>query len=142
MRFWDTSAVVPLLVTEEMTEAMARELEGDRELTVWWATRVECVSALARLERDGELDAAGVAEASSALATLTAAWDEVQPSDRVRQVAARLLRVHDLRTLDAFQLAGALVAAADDPPSLPFVVLDRRLARAADREGFPVVMPG
>ena len=142
MRYWDTSAVVPLLVAEEMTDAVAGELEADRELTVWWATRVECVSALARLERDGDLDPAGVADANSALATLAGAWDEVQPSERVRQVAARLLRVHDLRSLDAFQLAGALVAADDDPPSLPFVVLDRRLARAADREGFPVVIPG
>ncbi len=141
MRFWDTSAVVPLLVEEETTDAIARELEAYPEQTVWWATRVECASALARLERDGGLDAGGVADATAALLTLAASWDEVQPSEKVRQAATRLLRVHDLRSLDAFQLAAALVACDGDPGSLPFVVLDRRLGRAADREGFPVVIP-
>jgi hypothetical protein len=141
VRFWDTSAVVPLLVTEGMTEVMAGELAVDAEQTVWWATSVECASALARLERSGSLDERGLAEANVALGTLADAWDEVQPGERVRQVAARVVRVHDLRSLDAFQLAAALVAADGDPGSLPFVVLDRRLGRAADREGFPVVIP-
>ncbi len=141
MRFGETSAVVPLLLEEVTTDAVARELEADPEQTVWCATRVGCASALAKLERDGGLDAGGVAEATAALVTLAESWDEVQPSERVRQAATRLLRVHDLRFLDAFQLAAALVACDGDPGSLPFVVLDRRLSRAADREGFPVVTP-
>lgn len=141
MRYWDSSAIVPLLVDEAMTEPMLREFESDPDQTVWWATRVECVSALARLERDGSLDAGGMTEASTGLATLADAWDEVQPGERVRQVATRLLRVHDLRALDALQLAAAIVASDGDPGALPFVTLDRLLGRAAGREGFPVVVP-
>ena len=76
---------------------------------------------------------------SPALSPLTDAWREVEPIARVRQVATRLVRVHALRAADALQLAAAIVAAEDDPPSLTFVTLDDRLARAAERVGFPVL---
>jgi predicted nucleic acid-binding protein len=52
-----------------------------------------------------------------------------------------LLRVHPLRAADALQLAAAIIAADSEPRSLAFVTLDDRLARAAEREGFPVVEP-
>ena len=44
---------------------------------------------------------------------LIRAWQEIQPADRVRQTATRLLRVHVLRAGDALQL-GAAIAAAED----------------------------
>ena len=53
MRFWDTSAIVPLLVAEEMTSAALGALREDAQMYVWWGTGVECVSAIARLERRG-----------------------------------------------------------------------------------------
>jgi hypothetical protein len=40
----------------------------------------------------------------------------------------------------ALQLAAALVGSEDQPQSLPFVTLDARLAQAADREGFSIVL--
>ena len=141
MRFWDTSAIVPLLVTEAATAAMTTELERDPALIVWWGTEVECVSALARLERAGDLDSRALAAAIARLSPLIDAWREVEPIARVRQVATRLVRVHALRAADALQLAAAIVAAENDPPSLTFVTLDDRLARAAEREGFPVLEP-
>ena len=73
------------------------------------------------------------------LAALGTAWQEIPPTTRIRQTAERLLRVHPLRAADALQLAAAIAAADGDPRSLPFVTLDDRLARAAEREGFPVV---
>ena len=69
------------------------------------------------------------------------AWQEIQPAERVRQTANRLLRVHELRAGDALQLGAAITAAEDLPASLTLVTLDDRLARAAEREGFPVVLP-
>ncbi len=116
MRFWDTSAIVPLLVTEAATAAMTTELERDSALIVWWGTEVECVSALARLERTGDLDSRALAAAIARLSPLTDAWREVEPIARVRQVATRLVRVHALRAADALQLAAAIVAAENDPP--------------------------
>ncbi len=141
MRFWDSSALVPLLVTETSSRRVLQAYEDDPDVMAWWATPAECVSALARLERDGRLGTDAVGFAVQRLTALEAAWTEVQPVARLRQVAIRLLRVHSLRAGDALQLAAAIVGAADQPAGLPIVTLDERLAQAADREGFPVVIP-
>ncbi len=141
MRFWDSSAIVPLLVDEDGTSAARAELGDDPSMVVWWSTGVECVSAIARREREGLLKAGEVIAVTEKLTALAESWDEIQPAERVRRTALRLVRVHPLRTADAFQLAAAITAADDDPRSLPFVTLDERLARAAEREGFLVVEP-
>jgi predicted nucleic acid-binding protein len=138
MRFWDSSAIVPLLVAEEETPAVSAILEADAEVVAWWGSAVECVSALARREREGSLAGPGVTIALARLDALRAAWIEVQPVDRVRAVAIRLLRTHPLRAADAFQLAAAIAVAEEHPETLPFVTLDEQLADAASREGFPV----
>ena len=138
MRFWDASAVVPLLVRQGATAAVSRALRADPVVVVWWGTPVECESALSRLERDGSIAAGPAATARRRLVRLSAAWSEVQPVPAVRDRALRLLRVHDLRAGDALQLAAALAASEEHPEALPFLCLDARLSRAASREGFPV----
>ena len=141
MRFWDSSALVPLLVDESSSAAVLGLYESDPEVIAWWATEIECVSALARLERDGSLAQASMGEGIRRLDGLTRAWREIQPVAPVRTAAIRLLRVHPLRTADALQLGAAIVAAEGHASTLEFVTLDDRLAQAADREGFPVVRP-
>lgn len=141
MRFWDSSAVVPLLVHEVSSGAVTDAYERDPDVLVWWATPVECVSALTRLERAGRLPGRSMGAALRRLDALARAWQEVQPFDHVRQTATRLLRVHPLRAGDAFQLGAALAAAENHPETLPFVTLDDRLADAAEKEGFPIDHP-
>ena len=141
MRFWDTSAVVPLLTDEPSSPAVLRQFERDPQLVAWWGTEIECVSAVTRRERDGALDAQSMVGALDRLDALSLVWTEVEPGQRVRQVAVRLLRVHPLRAADALQLAAAIVASEDQPASLQFVTLDDRLAQAAEREGFTVIRP-
>lgn len=141
MRFWDSAAFVPLLVVEPSSAAVMRAYELDPEVVAWWATEAECVSALARLEREGSLTGPSMMEALRRLEGLARAWREVQPVTAVRQTAIRLLRVHPLRTADALQLGAAIVAAENHPATLPLITLDERLAQAAEREGFAVVRP-
>lgn len=141
MRFWDSSALIPLLVAEPVSAAVMRIYELDPEIVAWWGTQAECVAALARLERDDNLTAPATAEALRRLDGLAKAWREVQPVTAVRTTAIRLLRVHPLRTADAFQLAAAIVAAENHPASLQFVTLDDRLGQAAEREGFTFPRP-
>lgn len=142
MKYWDSSAIVSLLVAERRSAALVAELERDPVVIAWWASAVECVSALARLERDGALDPPATRTAIERLDALEMSWAEVQPSDQVRALAIRLLRVHPLRAADGLQLAAALVAAEGSPGSMAFVTLDERLALAAEREGLAVVAAG
>lgn len=142
MRFWDSSAIIPLLVTEAHSTAARVHYGHDPDMAVWWATETECVSALTRLERDGRLGAAEITVAIARLDLLGAAWQEIQPIARIRQIAIRLLRTHPLRAADALQIAAAIIAAEDQPASLGLVTFDQRLADVASREGFTVSGPG
>ena len=139
MRFWDSSAIVPLVADESSTAGLAAEYRRDPEMLVWWASDIECMSALARREREGGLDGPAMAASLRRLSALAGSWRQVEPVTRVRQTAIRLVRVHPLRASDALQLAAAIAAAEGEPSSLPFVTLDVRLAQVAEREGFPVI---
>ena len=139
MRFWDASAIVPLLVAEASTPRLQALAASDPDMLVWWGSSLECVSALARLEREAALDPQGVMLSIERLRQLAAGWHEVDPMDIVRETATRLLRVHPLRAADALQLAAAFIAAEQRPASLEMITLDDRLANAARKEGFAVI---
>ena len=139
MKFWDASAIVALLVSQPETQRLLTLAARDAAMVVWWGSEIECVSALARLEREGALGPQEIVAALKRLRQLAAAWHEIDPSDAVRETAARFLRVHPLRTADALQLAAGFQAAERRPTSLEFVTLDERLASAARKEGFSVI---
>jgi hypothetical protein len=141
VKFWDTSALVPLLATEDATPAVLKLYAADPVVLVAWTTPVECASAVARAEHDGLLVGDQASEAFTRLDALATAWREVEPSNDLRDLARRLLRVHRLRAGDAIQLAAALLAAERRPASLTFVTLDERLGTVALKEGFPVERP-
>ncbi len=139
MIFWDTSALVPLLVDEPNTaraEDVARE---DGRLLVWWGTSVEILSALARRERDGDMSIADADTARETLEALADTWSEVLPSDRVRDAASRLLLRHPLRAADALQLGAATIWARGRPESCSIFTFDERMSAAARREGFDLI---
>ena len=142
MRFWDSSAVVPLCVAEPRSANARVLLERDPAVAVWWATRTECLSALTRRMREGELAPAGYRAARRVLAALAETWVELLPSEAVRATAERLLAVHALRAADAFQLGAALAWCAGRPPGHSIVTLDSRLRDAASREGFDALPDG
>jgi predicted nucleic acid-binding protein len=96
MKFWDASAIVPLLMTEPTTKAVQTLAEKDPTMLVWWAAELECASAIVRLERDAALDDAAVTQAFHRLRQLAHTWHEVDPSDSIREAAVRILRVHHL----------------------------------------------
>jgi hypothetical protein len=136
LRFWDSSAVVPLLVSQDRSEEVRGMLREDREVVVWWGTAVECRSALQRLVREGELTTDGDVESIRVLRTLVDSWTEIQPRDEMRLRATRLLAVHSLHAADSLQLAAALTWRPEPDHEAAFVCLDERLAEAARREGF------
>ncbi len=139
MKYWDASAITPLLVEESTRDYLLKLLEKDSDMLAWWGTPVEIASALARREREGLISADEVTRALTTAHALAQTWHEIVPSDSIRRTAERLLRAHPLRAADSLQLAAALIAADHDPTSLEFVCLDVRLARCAQREGFVVL---
>jgi uncharacterized protein len=141
LRFWDSSALVPLVVRQRASSRMRSLYRADAGVLAWWGTRVECESAIVRLERERTLRPRSAAAARGRLDRFAATWQEVQPSEWLREHALRLLRVHELRAADALQLAAGIAAAEGRPTTLAFVCLDDRLAAAAEREGFPVAGP-
>ncbi|MCP4593149.1 MAG: type II toxin-antitoxin system VapC family toxin [bacterium] len=141
MKFWDTSALVPLVVREEGTSRVHDLLASDPDFVLWWGSVVECTSALARSHREGHLDREGVHQSLALLRALREAAFEIQPGEDVRSRAARLLFVHPLRAADAFQLAAALIWCRERTSGAGFVGLDTRLRDAATREGFEVLPP-
>ena len=140
MRFWDSSAVVPLLCREKQTAPMIRRYAADMDMLVWGFTQTEILSALCRKARDGALPRNGFDEAISRLEALKSDWTENIDYEGVRERAARLLAIHPLSAADALQLAAALVAVEERTRGFEFVTLDDRLAQAATREGFAVML--
>lgn len=141
MRFWDSSALLPLLVDEAMGAQVRGWLREDTGILAWWATRVEIASVIARREREGLLSATEANAACAALQQIAGAWEEIAPSEIVRSAAQRLVRNHSLRAADSLQLAAAWIASGQVPAALEIVSLDERLNMAARREGFRVLSP-
>lgn len=143
MIFWDTSAVVPLLVIEPISPDVRKVAQADPHILVWWGTAVECLSAIARREREGVLSRAAADQSRRVLEQLRKAWHEVLPSETVRDHAIHLLLRHPLRAADALQLGAALTWTGGRPGRYSFCALDARLAEAARGEGFqlPLATP-
>lgn len=141
MNFWDTSALVALNIDEPHRQHALNALQEDDQMVVWWGTSVEYVAALSRRERDGSLTNAEVSQHLAHLRALSHVWYEVQPGQRIKDSAQRLLGAHPLRAADSLQLAAALAAAEQDPANIGFVCFDVRLNQAASREGFRIVTP-
>jgi hypothetical protein len=139
MRFWDTSALVALLVEQKASTTLRGLHRGDPVLVVWILTDVEAGSALARLVRENTLSAEQAQVVGAKLHELWQACAIIPLADEVKIRARRLLLLHPLSAADALQLAAALLAVKDQPHGSEFACLDQRLAEAARREGFHVV---
>lgn len=139
MRYWDSSALIPLFVRQSRTDQMAALVAEDDGIASWWGTRLECWGAFCRLERSGHIGGAEFRIATDRFRASVAEWSTIGADDALQRHAERVLRVHPLRTADALQLAACHVASEIAGERLPFVSLDRRLAAIAEREGFEAV---
>lgn len=141
MRFWDASAIVPLVCREPLSHRSRVLYREDPRLLVWTLTPTEVLSALSRKRREGVLTQDVFRESRRRLDLLIRDWMEVYDVDAAKVRTHRLLEAHPLRTADALQLAAALVGVFDRPAGFEFVTLDGILGAAAEREGFSVLGP-
>jgi predicted nucleic acid-binding protein len=99
--FWDSSALVPVLLPEARSDVLTALLTADKEIVIWWATPLECQSALYRRHRETPLPAPALTQATDRMRAFVEHADSVSPTDDVRRRAARLLAGHPLRAADA-----------------------------------------
>lgn len=111
-------------------------LYSAHDAVVWWTSRVEIASALARLLRMQQLNTMDYAKALKLAQNLADSWSEIQPSDAIRTRASLLVQRYDLRASDSLQLAAALEWYQDAPSGRILLRADRRLREAALLSGF------
>lgn len=141
MRFWDTSALVPLIFDEPATERARAVLSRDAEVAIWTLTSVELLSAVSRLGRRAVGLDDLVPGLRAAALDLVGRCAVVTDVDGARRRAERLVGVHPIAAADALQVGAALIVCGDRPEHLEFVTLDAQLARCAQLEGFRVITP-
>jgi len=134
--FWDSSALTALCLPEARSIQLVALVAADRDVTIWWGSPVECLSAVYRRHRASPLPTPQLTGVLERLRRLIEDVNGIAPTEEVRRRAARLLATHALRAADALQLAAALVWCEDQPADEVLVSLDDRLRDAALREGF------
>jgi predicted nucleic acid-binding protein len=139
VRFWDSSALLPLLSEEAFSSVAANLLRDDGGVVAWWGTWLECSAAVSRLRRENKPDESGEEEARAALDRMADNWVERRPNDDTRLLAMLISRYHPLKAADALHLAAALRWCEGGTRSTGFVCLDSRLRRAARSGGFDVL---
>jgi predicted nucleic acid-binding protein len=142
MRFWDTSALVPMVVAEPASGFVGRLVKADPEIIVAWSATIECASACARRHRERAVSDTELAAALARLRALSGHWNIAEPTPAMVTLAERIVVRHALRAGDAIQLASALAAGGGGDPPLEFVCFDKRLNLAAMNEGLRVVSAG
>ena len=139
MRYWDASALVPLIVAEPASSVVRERLAEDDRIATWVWSCTEIASAVERRTRDGVISRDQRSSVLDRLLLLADSWDEVTDVLAVRSRANALLARHPLRAADAGQLGAALLLQEQVVTPLPFVCLDRELSIAAGREGLRVL---
>ncbi|MCY4220523.1 MAG: type II toxin-antitoxin system VapC family toxin [Thiotrichales bacterium] len=140
MRYWDASALVPIVITEPDSERVRTWLSEDHHIVTWAWSRTEIISAIERRARDGSLSRPQRREALQRFDAFAGSWDEVTELLAVRSRANALLARHPLRAADAGQLGAALLIQEQLAEVLTFVCLDHRLSTAAERESLRVML--
>ena len=138
--YFDTSAIVPLIVEEAGSDEAKRLWRDAERVTSARVVYAEGHAALASAARLGRLPAARL---RAAIGELVSHYEElhlVEISDRLVRRAGALAEEYTLRGYDSIHLAAAELSRGDD--ALVFVAGDGGLCAAAERIGLEVVRTG
>jgi predicted nucleic acid-binding protein len=135
--YFDTSAIIPLLVADEHgAEAALSAWVGAESVVTARILYAEAAAALAAAARLDRLEAGALDQALGQLDALWAQMDVVSIDDPLVRAAGSLARTHALRGYDAVHCAAALRLA--DPTTVALSG-DRQLLDAWRAEGLHVV---
>jgi predicted nucleic acid-binding protein len=137
--YFDTSALVKLFVNEPQCVVVREWHAMAQAVATSVVTRPEAAAALARRQREGAITTEGLAAALDGLATW---WHSCLRIQVDADLAAELALSHELRGMDAVQLAAAMSLRSTLAPAglaaVAIATFDQRLQRAAAAEGLSV----
>lgn len=133
--YFDTSALVPLIIGEPATERCHRLWNDSTRVVSVRLLYPEARAALARAERAGRLSRAQLATAVAELDVISTEVDPIEVTADLAHTAGALAKVLALRGYDAVHLAAARAVTDDD---LVLVTGDTELAAAAAALGMAV----
>ncbi len=133
--YFDTSAVVPLIVSEPATERYIRLWNESSRIVSVRLLYPEARAAFARANRMGRITPNQLASAVTDLDSIIAEVDHVEITADLASAAGDLAQAHGLRGYDAVHLAAAHAVADSD---LVLVTGDTDLAAAASVLGISV----
>jgi predicted nucleic acid-binding protein len=137
--YFDTSAIVPLLIDEAGTEAAGDAWDQALRVVSVRLARVETRAGLAQAARVGRISAAHLRASVRELDGLLAQLEFVDVDDDLVRRAGDLAESHALRAYDAVHLAAAVRVASED---LVVVAGDCALLTAAQSVGLAVAAVG
>jgi predicted nucleic acid-binding protein len=130
--YFDTSALVPLLIDEVGSDAAGDAWDHSSRLVSVRLIRVEARAGLAQAARTNRITSAQLRAFARDLNGLLAQLEFVEIDDALVRGAGDLAESQALRAYDAVHLAAALTVATDD---LVVVAGDRSLLSAAETAG-------
>ncbi len=133
--YFDTSAIVPLLIQEAGSDAAGQLWDEASRLVSVRLAHVEARAALAQAARTSRISAQNLASARRELQGLVVQLEFVEVDDELVRQAADLAESQALRAYDAVHLAAALEVL---DPDLVLVAGDHALLAAAQASGVSV----
>lgn len=133
--YFETSAVVKLIVEEQGSEAAGALWDGSDLVLTSRLTYAEVRAALAAAHRAGRVSSAGLRAGKRALEERFEQFNVVELTGGIVRSAGDLCEAHALRGYDAVHLASAMMIRA---PDLVMTTWDRDLANAARTGGLNV----
>ena len=131
--YFETSAIMKLVVSEEGSDAAGAVWDGSDFLITSRLSYAEARAALAAARRAKRLSEKELQDAKTSLERRFQEIDLIEVTSEVARSAGDLAERHALRGYDAVHLASAL---ALDAESVVLVTWDRDLAQAGLIEGF------
>jgi uncharacterized protein len=131
--YWDTSALIPLLVQEPTSEACRRLWDATSSPVSTRLLHVESAAALHQAHRLGRIDPAQLKRLLADLGSYWEGFNVVELDGLLARSAAKLAGKYALRGYDAVHCAAGLAIAAD--PIAVLVSGDARLLAAWRSEG-------
>jgi hypothetical protein len=137
--FWDTSAIVPVCCIQDFSAQARKTYRIFKKPILWWGTPVEMRSAFEKLNQTELLTAKQTSNALRLWKSFRANSRLIVLYEKTTTLAEDLPERYGLRSLDAFQLAAALVWCKEKPRNRPFICADVRLGGAARDAGYDVI---